>query len=75
MKSEHAGPDTLCNGAAISVQSQDILNAWRRLDESEKIGLLPHLLASIDDWHSMSRDDGFLVGWLRRKFASAGLAF
>lgn len=56
-------------------QLRDVLGAWHALSEDEKVRLLPDLLIDMQDWRSVSQDERFLVSWLRRKFARAGLTF
>lgn len=69
MKSEHE--TVLCN---LSTQSTDILQRWQGLTDVEKEMLLPHLLTNVQEWQSIARSDVFLAGWIRRRFAAAGLS-
>jgi hypothetical protein len=70
MKSEYMTADA---ESRLPTQMEDVLRNWNLLSEDDKLRLLPHLLSSIEDWPSATRDERFLIGWLRRKFANAGL--
>jgi hypothetical protein len=58
----------------MTVQSEDVLHHWHLLSEGDKVRLIPHLLANMEDWRSATRNERFLIGWLRRMFAKAGLS-
>ncbi len=67
------GAATHRNGAKPTIQN--VLRDWERLNEDEKVIVLPRLLRSTQQWQSWAFSEHTCLVWLRRSFRKAGVPF